>query len=219
MSLRYMQFNVPVVFDFLQKHRHVLTVRGYDYHTEFAKVADLNATIQRVKVCEVKTIEDLNGFVALSGFKTTREWWKQINIFCKGHKWLYRVTIIDEEGLSAQEQEREEREHRRMFAKQNAWSNEEEIAEILSHPLDIRSEPSMRDPTLVDLTAAKAQAHADRIDADERAADRKRERLREIYGEQMQAAPTQEAHDPERIMRVSSAEQALQALCGNSYAA
>jgi hypothetical protein len=131
---------------------------------------------------------------------------------------------MNDYGLSIQEQDR--REHQREFEQANAWSNEDEIKEIIDanihqydHPLDIRNDPSMRDPALVDLTAAKAQAHRDRIDADERAAELKRERLREIYGEQMQAAPTQEAHDPEKIMRTSSAEQALKALCGNSYAA
>jgi hypothetical protein len=88
------------------------------------------------------------------------------------------------------------------------------IYDNMTHSLDVR-----RGPALVDLTAAKAQAHRDRIDADERAAELKRERLREIYGEQMQAAPTQETHNPERIMRTSNAEQALKALCVNSYAA
>ena len=238
MALRYMQFNVPVVFDFLEKHRHVLTVRGYDYHTEFAKVEDLDATIQRVKVCEVKKESDLNGFVALSGFKTTREWWKQINIFCKGRKWLYRVTIIDDGVIDAQERDYEEREHRRAHnlidegvpgfsVDRNAYRDENDPTTIeeyniydgMTHSLDVRRTPSLRDPALVDLTAAKAQAHRERLDADERATERKHERMREMYGEQMQAAPTRDTHDPEKIMRTSNAEQALKALCGNSYAA
>jgi len=52
----------------------------------------------------------------------------------------------------------------------------------VGHPLDIRNDPAMRDPALVDLTASKAQAHRDRIDADARAAERRRDRLRARYG-------------------------------------
>ena len=234
MTLRYMAFNVPVVFDYLREHNYVLTVRGYDYKTEYAKVADLNATIKRVKVCEITEEEELDSFVVLSGFKTTREWWKQIKIFCKGRKWLYRVHIIDEivsdtpaqrrernqqligeYGLSAQEIKRDEREHQREFERQNAWSNEDEIAEILSHPLDIRTEPVLRDPALVDLQSFKAAARADRIKKEEEATERKHERLREMFGEQMCAAPTQDTHNPEKIMRLSGAELALKDLCGD----
>ena len=131
---------------------------------------------------------------------------------------------MNDHGLSIQEQEQDRREHQKEFEQANAWSNDDEIAEILyesvhGHPLDIRNDPSMRDPALIDLQPFKDAAHRDRIDADERAAERKRERMREIYGEQMQAAPTRDTHDPERIMRMSNAEQALKALCGNSYAA
>jgi hypothetical protein len=131
---------------------------------------------------------------------------------------------MNDYGLSIQEQDR--REHQREFEQANAWSNEDEIKEIIDanihqydHPLDIRSEPSMKDPALIDLQPFKDAAHADRIRKEEEATQRKHERLREIYGEQMQAAPTRETHDPEKIMRMSNAEQALKALCGNSYAA
>jgi uncharacterized phage-like protein YoqJ len=80
------------------------------------------------------------------------------------------------------------------------------IYDDMTHSLDVRRGPALQDPALIDLTAAMAQAHRDRIDADERAAECKRERLREIYGEQTHAAPTQETHDPEKIKQVSNAE-------------
>lgn len=214
MTLRYMAFNVPVVFNYLKEHNHVLTVRGFDYRTEYAKVADLDVTIQRVQVCEINQENDLAGFVALSGFKTTRQWWQQIKRLCKGRMWLYRVTTIDEEGLSPVEREREEKELQRMFEEQNAWSNEEEIAEILSHPLDIRTEPVLRDPALVDLQPFRVAVHEERIEREDAAIQRKHERMRELFGEQMCAAPTPDTHDPERIKSVSSAELALKELCG-----
>ena len=201
-----MAFGVLCVRDFLAANGHVLTVRGYDYRTGSATVRDLNdIRISRKKVCEILTENELAGFVPLSGFKTAAAWMKQIKRFCKGRKWLYRVQIIDDDVIDAQERDYEEREHRR------AYNLIDDV-----HPLDIRSEPAMKDPALIDLQPFKDAAHADRLDADERAAERKRERLREIYGEQMQAAPTQEAHDPEKIMKMSNAEPALKTLCGNS---
>jgi len=199
MTLRYMGFNVPVVREFLEKHQHVVTVRGYDYHTEFAKVADLNVTIQRVKVCEIMQESDLNGFVTLSGFKTTRVWWKQIKIFCKGRMWLYRVSIIDDVVIDTQRQEPH-------------LERDQPIDEM--HPLDIRTSPELRDPALVDLQPFKDEARADRIRKQEEATARKQERMREMYGEQMHAAPTMGTHDPDKIMQVSNAEMALKGLCG-----
>jgi hypothetical protein len=91
-----MAFGVRQVRDFLSNNGCVLTVRGYDYKTTLATVADLDSIkIKRKKVCEIKTIDDLDHFVPLSGFKTAAEWWVQIRRFCKGKMWLYRVQIVD----------------------------------------------------------------------------------------------------------------------------
>lgn len=218
MALRYMQFNVKKVFDFLGKHRHVLTVRGYDYHTEFANVADLNVTIRRVKVCEIKQESDLNGFVTLSGFKTASEWWTQIKIFCKGRMWLYRCTIIDEE-LNAPEREQQHIDDAPGFTvDRNAYRDENDpttieeynIYDDMRHPGDIRRGAELRDPGLVDLQPFRDVARVERIRKDEEATARKQERMRELYGEQNHAAaPTQDMHNPDKIKSVSSAERTL----------
>lgn len=177
-----MAFGVRQVRDFLSNNGCVLTVRGYDYKTTLATVADLDSIkIKRKKVCEIKTIDDLDHFVPLSGFKTAAEWWVQIRRFCKGKMWLYRVQIDDSE-LDRIERDAEKIEQQRLFAEQNAWSNEEEIAEITGHPLDIRDIDT--DPALVDLQPHKDAVHADRIQREARQAELRRERMRERAGEQ-----------------------------------
>ena len=82
------------------------------------------------------------------------------------------------------------------------------------HPLDIRTEPVLRDPALVDLQPFRVAVHKERIEREDAAIQRKHERMRELFGEQMYAAPTQDTHDPERIKSVSSAERVLKELCG-----
>jgi hypothetical protein len=110
-----MAFGVRQVRDFLAYNGCVLTVRGYDYKTTSATVPELDGIrIKRKTVCEIKSIDDLNGFVALSGFGTVAEWWVQIRRFCKGRMWLYRVQI-DDTWLSRQEQDNEKIEQQRMF--------------------------------------------------------------------------------------------------------
>ena len=85
---------------------------------------------------------------------------------------------------------------------------------IQSHPLDIRTDAALDDPALVDLETCQAAVHEERLQKEEAQLQKRQQRLREMYGEQMQAAPTQEEHNPEKIMKVSSAEDALKALCG-----
>ena len=177
-----MAFGVRQVKDFLSNNGCVLTVRGYDYKTTSAIVPELDGIrIKRKTICEIKSIDDLDGFVSLSGFGTVAEWWIQIRRFCKGKMWLYRVQI-DDTWLSRQEQDNEKIEQQRLFAEQNAWSNEEEIAEITGHPLDIRDIDT--DPALVDLQPHKDAVHADRIQREARQAELRRERMRERAGEQ-----------------------------------
>ena len=82
------------------------------------------------------------------------------------------------------ERDYEKIEQQRMFAEQNAWSNEDEINGIINesiHPMDIRSDPSMKDPALVDLQPYKDAAHADRMQQERQRAARKREYLRTKY--------------------------------------
>jgi hypothetical protein len=83
-----------------------------------------------------------------------------------------------------------------------------------THPLDIRASPEIRDPELVDLQPYRDLVRAERIQKEKDAATARHERMREIFGEQMHAAPTQDTHDPDKIKSVSSAEQALKELCG-----
>ena len=207
-----MSFGVPQVRDFLAYQGCVLTVRGYDYKTTSATVPDLNnIQIKRKKVCEIQSIDDLDGFVSLSGFKTVSEWWVQIRRFCKGRMWLYRVQI-DDTWLSRQEQDNEKIEQQQMFTEQNAWSNKEEIAEIIrdqvfddtpidqvktsmgeynccigemSHPRDqIDAQHRYHDPYMIDLQPSKDAVHSKRLQEEAGAAERRRERLRERAGEQ-----------------------------------
>lgn len=174
-----MAFGVRQVRDFLAYHSCVLTVRGYDYKTTSAIVPELDGIrIKRKMVCEIKSIDDLNGFVALSGFGTSAEWWVQIQRFCRGRMWLYRVQI-DDTWLSRQEQDKEKIEQQRLFTEQNAWSNEEEI---IGHPLDIRGIDT--DPALVDLQPHKDAVHEERIQREARQAERRRGHMRERAGEQ-----------------------------------
>ena len=174
-----MAFGVQQVRDFLKRNGCVLTVRGYDYQTMIATVADLNEIrITRKKVCEITTIDDLDGFVSLSGFKTASEWWVQVKRFCKGRMWLYRVQI-DDTGLSRQEQDYEKIEQQRMFIDMV----KDDIKEF-EHPYDIRNDPGMNDPALVDLQPHRDAAHTERIQREAQQADRRIERMRTWYNEQ-----------------------------------
>ena len=203
MIISTMRFGVPVVRDFLAQHGCVLTVRGYDYRSETAIVPDLdNIRIKRKKICEIKSVDDLAGFVPLSGFKTARDWWVQIRRFCKGRMYLYRVSI-DDDYISQQERDYEKREQQKLFIDDTpgfkvnrteyrymdgSTSMEEyNVYDDMSHSLDVRNDPALHDPALVDLSGYKEQAHRDRLEAERRAAERKRERLRKKYAEQMRA--------------------------------
>lgn len=77
------------------------------------------------------------------------------------------------------------------------------------HPLDIRTSAELRDPALVDLQPFRVAVHKERIELEEAATQRKHERMREIFGEQMYAAPTQDTHDPDKIKSLSCAERTL----------
>jgi len=170
-----MAFGVPQVRDFLAANGCVFTVRGYDYRTQSATVPDLGGIrITRKKVCEIKTIDDLDGFVPLSGFKTASEWWVQIRRFCKGRMWLYRVEI-DDTHISKMERDYEKIEQNRIDNRFH--SADREFAEM--HPLDIRGES--RDPADIDLQPFKDMMHADRIEREARATQRRLERMRARY--------------------------------------
>jgi hypothetical protein len=56
------------------------------------------------------------------------------------------------------------------------WSNEEEVVEIIAHPLDIRGIDT--DPALVDLQPYRDDAHADRLQREKRQAERRHEYMR-----------------------------------------
>lgn len=158
-----MSFGVRQVRDFLAANGCVLTVRGYDYTTNSAIVPDLDdIKIKRMKVCNINTIDDLDGFVSLSGFKTVSEWWVQIKRFCKGTMWLYRVQIDNDPAPT------ERRTQRNPFASEN-----------IAHPLDIRGIDA--DPALVDLKPYKDAAHDDRIQREARQAERHREHMKARY--------------------------------------
>ena len=64
------------------------------------------------------------------------------------------------------------------------------IFEDAGHPLDIRSDPSMRDPALVDLQPYKDAVHNDRIQREAEQADRRMERMRKRYEGQGQITRT-----------------------------
>lgn len=169
-----MAFGVRRVREFLSYHGCVLTVRGYDYKTNSASVPELNGIrIKRKTVCKIKSIDDLNGFVALSGFGTVAEWWVQIRRFCKGKMWLYRVQI-DDTWLSRQEQDNEKIEQQRMFTEMN-------IEEQTEHPMDIRGIDI--DPALVDLQPHKDAVRSARIQREAEATKRRHERMRMRYEE------------------------------------
>jgi hypothetical protein len=174
-----MGFGVRQVRDFLSQNGCVLTVRGYNYKTQSAIVPELNGIrIKRMKLGEVVNMHDLDGFILLSGFSNVRDWWQQIKRFCKGRMWLYRVQI-DDAWLSRQELDNEKIEQQRMFAEQNAGSNEEEIVEIIGHPLDIRGIDT--DPALIDLQPCKNEVHEARMQREAQQAERRRGRMRARY--------------------------------------
>ena len=208
-----MQFGVSQVRDYLVANGCVLTVRGYDYATDTAIVPELeNIRITRKKVCEIKTAADLAGFLPISSFDTVRDWWRQIKRFCKGRMWLYRVKIAESFWLTEKEQDKEIHAQTRIFADNNAWSTEKEISDItkepifddapvdeqrtpteeynvfsgsLQHPRDnIDAQHEFHDQFMIDLQPSKDAAHADRLRQEARAAERRRDRMRERAGEQ-----------------------------------
>lgn len=173
-----MAFGVRQVRDFLASNGCVLTVRGYDYKTTSAIVPELDdIRITRKQICEILTMQELEGFLPLSGFADVRDWWQQIKKFCKGRMWLYRVRIDDNE-LDRIERDTEKIEQQRLKNIFNAADRE--FAE--THPLDIRGVDT--DPALVDLQPHRDAAHADRMQKEARAAERRRERMRGRAGEQ-----------------------------------
>ena len=175
-----MSFGVSQVRDFLKKNGYVLTVRGYDYRTTSATVPDLdNIPITRKKVCEIKAIDELKGFLPLSSFADVRDWWKQIKNFCNGKMYLYLVKI-DDTHISKMEKDAERIEQTRQDNITNAADREF----IVEHPYDIRNDPGMRDPALVDLQPYKEAAHNDRLQREARTAERRRDAMRKRAGEQ-----------------------------------
>jgi len=189
-----MSFGVPQVRDFLKYNGYVLTVRGYDYNTGSARVPNLdNILIKRAKVCEIKVIDDLDNFVPLSGFGTAAEWWVQIRRFCKGKMYLYRVTL-DEEITTRESPQRspfidEPKQgftaDRHKFRSEYGSTTTEEynVYDDQSHALDIRDDPALTDPALVDLQPFKDTAHADRLQRDRRRAERRKEHMRTQQGQ------------------------------------
>jgi len=193
-----MSFGVPQVRDFLKYNGYVLTVRGYDYNTGSARVPNLdNIMIKRVKVCEIKLIDDLDNFVPLSGFGTAAEWWIQIRRFCKGKMYLYRVTLDEDipeltptrespqRSLFIDEPEMGFTADRHKFRSDYGSTSTEEynIYDDQSHSLDIRDDPALTDPALVDLQPFKDAAHTDRLQRDRRRAERREGYMRTQQGQ------------------------------------
>jgi len=196
-----MAFQVPRVRDFLAEHGHVVTVRGYDYRSKTATVGNLdNIRVTRRNLGEVHTIEDIKEYVPLSGFKTAREWWKQIKVFCGDRMFLYLVKI-DDAHISQRERSYEEKEQQRA---------RQDVLNLVEHPTDAQKHPSMRDPALVDLSSYREAAQQKRDDDERRRRREKQERMREQYSEQMRSivAPIQR-QTPWEIMQVSDAENLL----------
>ena len=198
-----MSFGVKQVRQFLADSGHVVTVRGYYYKSTRATVPQLNdAQIIRKCLGEVVGENDLKPFVPLSGFKTARDWMKQITRFCKGRKWAYLVKIDDNQ-ISRMERDYEKREHQQVtkqlsiddipgfevnrteykYMDGSTATEEYNIYDDMSHSLDIRSDPGLRDPADIDLQPFKDAAHADRIQREARRAERKRERMWKKYAE------------------------------------
>ena len=122
MTIPKMAFGVKCVRDFLASNGCVFTVRGFDYRTTAAVVPELgDIMVTRRKVCEITAIDDLTGFLSMSGFNTVSEWWVQIRRFCKGSMYLYLIKITDT-WLSREEQDNEKQTQQRVLTEQNAWS-------------------------------------------------------------------------------------------------
>lgn len=92
--IRKMQFNVPCVYEYLEDHGFVYTVRAYLYKTHFAKVDGIG-TVRRTKIGDVHERDDLEDFVYGSGFASIDEWWTAIQQFTKSKKkYLYKVEVV-----------------------------------------------------------------------------------------------------------------------------
>jgi len=231
-----MAFNVKQVREYLLNYGTVATVRGYHYQTDIAMVQEVDLRVKRELIFEIFSEQDLTDFVEISGFKTASEWWKQIKHFCNGRMWLYRVTVL--EGQLTAEREREEQEHKReyqqsliddvMTTQERLYREGERnrtydqfddgVATPIEeydlnphqvHDLDVRRVPELRDPALVDLQPFRDAARLERIEREQARIAKKREILRDRYADAMSVVPTCDAHDPEKIMRMSAAEEQL----------
>ena len=193
-----MSFGVKQVRQFLADSGHVVTVRGYYYKSTRATVPQLNdAPIIRKCLGEVVGENDLIPFVPISGFSSVRSWYNQIMQFRKGRKWAYLVKIDDNQ-ISRMERDYEKREQqqatkqstiddtpgfkvnrtRYKYMDGSTATEEYNIYDDMSHSLDIRSDPALRDPADIDLQPFRDAAHADRLATDARRAERRRERMR-----------------------------------------
>lgn len=168
-----MAFGVPRVRDFLSSSGHVVTVRGFYYKTPRAVVPDLaDIPITRRCLGEIVGENDLKPFLPLSGFASVRTWYAQIMKFCKGRKWLYLVQI-DHAAPARMERDNEKREQQKLTRFYPATQT--------PHPLDRLNDS--RDPADVDLAPFRATAHADRMQREQDATQRRHEAMRKKYQE------------------------------------
>jgi len=83
---------LPGLRKFLLEHGEIYTVRGYDMKPAWVDVVDVGRC-RRVPLGRIYSREELEPYVALSGFSSLEDWCDKINEFGHGDRWLYRVEV------------------------------------------------------------------------------------------------------------------------------
>lgn len=89
---------LPELTKFLKDNRLIYTVRGYKYPTRSVVIIDGIGSCTRTFVKQVVVREDLEPYVASSGFRDVSSWWRKIGYFIQGGtpKYLYAVVVRSE---------------------------------------------------------------------------------------------------------------------------
>jgi len=97
-----MKFDVAVVKKCLVECEQVYTVRKYETKSRFT-VTEVNnvGSCMVEKIRPVVSMDGLNDYVPLSGFKTLEQWWEMITKFDARNGWLYHVTVLEDEVKSS----------------------------------------------------------------------------------------------------------------------
>jgi len=89
-----MKFNVPVVKKCLIDEGEVYTVRSYKSFDRFGVVTVDGVDYLRERLHQINTEFDIVGYLGLSGFESTMDWWNKIKGFGAVGGYMYHLSPL-----------------------------------------------------------------------------------------------------------------------------